>query len=81
MKAPKCRVCGYQHWNSEPHVFQEASGGSSKVDKKPKLVSSNAQRQQKHREKMRSLGRKPWLIEVTDDERKALKIELERLRK
>jgi hypothetical protein len=23
MKAPKCRLCGKEHWSHEPHVFEE----------------------------------------------------------
>ena len=89
MKPPKCRMCGSEHWNSEPHVFPNApSKADVKKEKKPEKyfkpvtsnITSNAKRQQKHREKMKSLGRKPWLVEVTDKERFRLKEELKSLR-
>jgi len=29
MKAPKCRLCGKEHWSNEPHVF---GGSEEKAD-------------------------------------------------
>lgn len=33
MKPPKCRLCGHEHWLSEPHIFasntESASNGAS----------------------------------------------------
>lgn len=30
MKAPKCRLCGHEHWNNEPHRFEDSKPAKTK---------------------------------------------------
>lgn len=36
MKAPKCRLCGYEHWLNESHVFPDDKPVKAALATKPK---------------------------------------------
>ena len=37
MKAPKCRLCGHEHWSHEAHVFKESGSGEPRKAEKAKV--------------------------------------------
>jgi hypothetical protein len=43
MDAPKCKLCGHRHWNTEPHNFKtkpkeasDAKNRKQKIGKRPR---------------------------------------------